>query len=223
MYYTWWELHYSEGCFLANFVTTPPRTSYQKCYNRIMNNPFVTRKEASEKTWMVIYTRSKWEKKVDRLLKEKGIESFCPLVKTNRKWADRNMLVEIPLFTSYLFVHIAASEQSLVRETMGVINFIYYNGKPATVDKCDIERIRSIIGKYKDIETISIRELSTGDRIKITQGALADLEGEVIEVKGKSVLISIRQLDCVLIAKVAVNQNIIFANPGVGAALAVRA
>lgn len=188
-----------------------------------MNNPFVTRKEASEKTWMVIYTRSKWEKKVDRLLKEKGIESFCPLVKTNRKWADRNMLVEIPLFTSYLFVHIAASEQSLVRETMGVINFIYYNGKPATVDKCDIERIRSIIGKYKDIETISIRELSTGDRIKITQGALADLEGEVIEVKGKSVLISIRQLDCVLIAKVAVNQNIIFANPGVGAALAVRA
>lgn len=191
--------------------------------NRITNKPLPSKKETSEKAWMVIYTRSKWEKKVDRLLKEKGVESFCPLVRTNRKWADRNMLVELPLFTSYLFVRISSSEQSLVRETMGVINFIYYSGRPAVVDNCDIERIRAIVGKYKDVETVSIRELSTGDRIKITQGALANLEGEVIEVRGKSVLISIRQLDCVLIARVAVNQNILITNPGVGTAAAVRA
>jgi len=190
---------------------------------RIMNKPFLSRKDSNEKAWMVIYTRSKWEKKVDRLLKEKGVESFCPLVRTNRKWADRNMLVDLPLFTSYLFVHISPVEQSLVRETMGVINFIYYSGKPAVVDNSDIDRIRTIVGKYKDVETISIRELSSGDRIKITQGALANLEGEVIEVKGKSVLISIRQLDCVLIAKVAVNQNILITNPDAGAAVAVRA
>lgn len=215
---------YLKDRFLANFVTTPLWESYKYSITKIMVNPFLSKKkEASEKAWMVIYTRSKWEKKVDRLLKEKGVESFCPLVKTNRRWADRNMLVELPLFTSYLFVNISPAEQSMVRETMGVINFIYYSGKPATVDKEDIERIKTIVGKYKDVETISIRELSTGDRIKITQGALANLEGEVIEVKGKSVLISIRQLDCILIAKVAVNQNIIIANPGVGAALAVRA
>ncbi|MGV3705075.1 MAG: UpxY family transcription antiterminator [Arcticibacter sp.] len=211
------------GFFLSIFVTLISSKTENYTMTRIMNKPFLSKKDSNVKAWMVIYTRSKWEKKVDRLLKEKGVESFCPLVRTNRKWADRNMLVDLPLFTSYLFVHISPFEQSLVRETMGVINFIYYSGKPAVVDNSDIDRIRMIVGKYKDVETISIRDLSSGDRIKITQGALANLEGEVIEVKGKSVLISIRQLDCVLIAKVAVNQNILITNPGAGAAVAVRA
>jgi len=54
--------------------------------------------------WMVLYTRSRWEKKVDKLLKEQNIISYCPVVKTSKQWADRSKTVEIPLFNSYLFV-----------------------------------------------------------------------------------------------------------------------
>lgn len=188
-----------------------------------MNGTLHTKNEGLKKTWMVVYTRSKWEKKVDRLLKEKGVECFCPLIKTSRKWADRNTTVEMPLFSSYLFVRIHPLEQNKVRETMGITNFIYYCGKPAIVNDFDIERIRQIVDNYKDVETLSIRDFSPGDRIKITQGAFMNCEGEIMEIKGKSVLISIQQLDCVLIAKVSVNQNIIFANSIAGTALAAQA
>jgi hypothetical protein len=37
-----------------------------------------------DSSWMVIYTRSRWEKKVDKLLQNKKIRSFCPTVKSKR-------------------------------------------------------------------------------------------------------------------------------------------
>ncbi|HEV7622062.1 MAG TPA: transcription termination/antitermination NusG family protein, partial [Flavisolibacter sp.] len=48
--------------------------------------------------WYAIYTRPRWEKKVNGLLIQKGIESYCPLNKVRRKWSDRIKLVEEPLF-----------------------------------------------------------------------------------------------------------------------------
>ena len=54
--------------------------------------------------WYAIYTRPRWEKKVDLLLKDQGLESYCPLNKVKRKWSDRIKLVEEPLFKSYVFV-----------------------------------------------------------------------------------------------------------------------
>ncbi|HEX6193703.1 MAG TPA: transcription termination/antitermination NusG family protein, partial [Chitinophagaceae bacterium] len=37
------------------------------------------------KKWLAVYTRPRWEKKVDQLLREKGTESYCPLNKVRRK------------------------------------------------------------------------------------------------------------------------------------------
>jgi transcription antitermination factor NusG len=56
------------------------------------------------KKWFAIYTRPRWEKKVHKLLEEKGIECYCPLNKVHRKWSDRIKIVEEPLFKSYVFV-----------------------------------------------------------------------------------------------------------------------
>jgi transcription antitermination factor NusG len=57
-----------------------------------------------KKHWYAIYTNPRWEKKVDKLLTEAGIESYCPLNTVMRKWSDRMKKVEEPLFKSYVFV-----------------------------------------------------------------------------------------------------------------------
>jgi transcription antitermination factor NusG len=57
--------------------------------------------------WYAIYTRPRWEKKVNGLLEAKGIESYCPLNRVRRKWSDRIKTIEEPLFKSYVFVKIA--------------------------------------------------------------------------------------------------------------------
>ncbi|PWG78891.1 UpxY family transcription antiterminator [Pararcticibacter amylolyticus] len=164
-----------------------------------MNKRFLPT-ERSE--WLVIYTRSKYEKKVDQLLKQQNIESYCPSVRTRRKWADRMKEVELPLFNSYVFVKINNQEQSKVLQTTGVINFINFSNKPAVVPSTDIEKIQKYVSQYSDIESVSLRNLNIGDQVTFNDGIFFDQHGEVLEVQGKRVLIVIKQLDCALMAKI---------------------
>lgn len=157
--------------------------------------------------WMVIYTKSKCEKKTDQLLRLQGIQSFCPLVREKKKWADRYKMVEFPLFNSYVFVYVNRFEQLRVLQTAGVVNFVYYCGKPATVPQGDIDRVRLYTEHYADLEVLSIRGLRPGDLVKINDGILFDIHGEILEVHGKSVLVILKQLDCALIAKLKVSSD----------------
>ena len=44
-------------------------------------------------------------------------------------------IVEEPLFKSYVFVKVNDEDRSDVRMTPGVINFVYWQGKPALKEK----------------------------------------------------------------------------------------
>ena len=59
-----------------------------------------------EKKWYALYTKPRWEKKIDSVLIRKGVESWCPLQKIERQWSDRKKIIEDPLFKSYVFVRI---------------------------------------------------------------------------------------------------------------------
>ena len=102
-------------------------------------------RSSKTRNWFVIYTRARWEKKVDHLLQQQGINSFCPLKKVESQWADRKKVVEIPLFSSYVFVNINLKEEQQVRQTHGVLNFIYFLGKPAIVQDSEVEKIKDIL------------------------------------------------------------------------------
>lgn len=158
-------------------------------------------KENHKRNWYVVYTRSKWEKKVDQLLTEQEINSFCPVVKRKQKWADRNKVVEFPLFSSYLFVHASLLEQLQVRQTPGVVNFVYHCGKPAAVSDSEIERIRSLVKCYPDLESVGLDHLSVGDRVRVKDDLLNNVQGEIIQIQGKSVVMIVDVLNCALIVK----------------------
>lgn len=157
------------------------------------------------RTWRVVYIRSKWEKKTHKMFKTKGIESFCPLVRVRRRWADRVKTVETPLFNSYVFVHVSPAEQLQVLQTSGVVNFVQYCGKPALVPHADIKKIRELLENYEDVESINVKNIRPGDKVIFNDGIFFDTEGEVLEINGKSVLIVMKQLDCALVAKVRVD------------------
>ncbi|WP_183559900.1 UpxY family transcription antiterminator [Mucilaginibacter sp. SP1R1] len=162
-------------------------------------------KKASEKHWMVIYTRSRFEKKIDKTLQENGITSFCPVIKSKKKWADRTKLVETPLFSSYVFVKVDLSDQLKVKQVQGVLNFISYCRKPVILKDLEIERIKHIVESYSDIEIHSISSLNIGDTVKIKDGLLLNYQGVIRQITGKSVLMAIEQLDCVLTVKVSLD------------------
>ena len=60
----------------------------------------------SEK-WYVLYTAPRAEKQVDQRLKKEGITTFLPLHLSPRRWSDRIKLIEVPLFSSYIFIYTA--------------------------------------------------------------------------------------------------------------------
>jgi transcription antitermination factor NusG len=149
--------------------------------------------------WYAIYTRPRWEKKVNLLLKERGVESYCPLNKVKRKWSDRLKIVEEPLFKSYVFVKIDDGEKTVVRMTNGVMNFVYWNKKPATIKEREIQTIKRFLDEHENIHVYP-KELKLNDRVRITSGSLMDQEGRIMDVRHKVVKVAIDSLGYVLVA-----------------------
>ena len=151
------------------------------------------------KKWYVVYTKPRWEKKVYSRLLEKDMEAYCPLNKVQKKWSDRMKIVEEPLFKSYVFVHIHTQEQSDVRMINGVVNYVYWQGKPAVVQDQEIETIRKFLNEYSDVEAKPM-ELKTGMKVKIQRGALMEQSGEVLSVEGNKVRVNIESIGYSLVA-----------------------
>ena len=151
--------------------------------------------------WYAIYTRPRWEKKVNKMLEVKGIETYCPLNKVRRKWSDRIKTIEEPLFKSYVFVKINDQARADVRLTEGVINFVYWNGKPAFIKEKEIQTIKRFLDEHENVELIKI-DLKTEQRVRVTAGPLMDQEGKIIEVKHKVAKVAIDSLGYILIADI---------------------
>ncbi len=153
------------------------------------------------KKWYAVYTRPRWEKKVNQLLREKGTESYCPLNKVRRRWSDRLKVVEEPLFKSYVFVKITDEDRTRVRMTPGVINFVYWNGKPAAIREKEIGSIRRFLDEYDEVEVRPMNVL-INERVKIMAGPLMDKEGKVLSVRRKMVKVAIDSLGYILVAHI---------------------
>jgi transcription antitermination factor NusG len=157
--------------------------------------------------WLAIYTRPRWEKKVNQLLKEKGIESYCPLNKVRRKWSDRIKVIEEPLFKSYVFVKIKEEDRATVRMTPGVVNFVYWNGKPAIIKEREIQVVKRFLDEYENVEVRKI-ELTPEQRVRVMSGPMMDQEGKLMELKNKTAKVSIDSLGYILIAYIDKNKLI---------------
>src|SRR5688572_30368667 len=155
--------------------------------------------------WLAVYTRPRWEKKVNQLLADKGVERYCPLNKVRRKWSDRIKVVEEPLFKSYVFVKVSDEDRTAVRMTPGAINFVYWEGKPAIIKEKEIIAIRRFLDEYENVE-VHRNDFKVDQRVRIINGTLMDHEGKVLDVRHKTVKVAIDSLGYVLVAYIDRNK-----------------
>jgi transcription antitermination factor NusG len=140
--------------------------------------------KVENKKWRALYVASRQEKKVNELLLNKGIESYCPIVKTMRQWSDRKKMVELPLLNGYVFVKIDSTENERVLNTRGVVNFVRAEGKIAEVRNVEIQRLQQLVELGYQMEASGIsRRYKEGEKVKITSGVLRNIEGFVVESK----------------------------------------
>jgi transcription antitermination factor NusG len=155
--------------------------------------------------WFAIYTKPRWEKKVNQLLTDKGVECYCPLSKVKRKWSDRTKTIEEPLFKSYVFVKVTEEERAKVRLTNGVVNFVYWNGKPAIVREKEIQTIKLFLDEHENVH-LRPMDLTLQQRVLITSGTFMDRTATVLDVRKKEVKVSIDSLGYELVALIDKNK-----------------
>jgi transcription antitermination factor NusG len=156
---------------------------------------------AEVKRWYAVYTKPRWEKKVADLLQKNQITNYCPLNRIVRQWSDRKKVVHEPLFQSYVFVQITDCEQSNVRKIDGVINFVYWLGKPAVIKDSEIEIIQQFLNEHKNVQ-LERAVVHIMDTVRIVRGPFMEQEGSVVLVKGNRVKVVLPSLGYVMSAEV---------------------
>ncbi len=120
---------------------------------------------------------------------------YCPLIKTLRQWSDRKKKVQVPMFPSYVFVRVDEKERQGVLQDPGVLNFVFWLGKPAVVRDREMDAVRQIAEKGEEI-TVESGRLEKGQFVEIPEGPFKGLTGKIDAVDKRKILVFIEQLGC---------------------------
>lgn len=151
-----------------------------------------------EKQWYVLRVASNKEGQVCETLTRKiqieGLEDvvgrvLVPTVKEKRIKGGHAKVFQRKLYPGYVFVEMETNEDGtipdrawfLIKETLGVGDFIGSDNKPVPMAPQDVEKMLVVVERAKDQPSVSI-DFKHGDSIKIKEGPFENFEGNVDEV-----------------------------------------
>ena len=142
--------------------------------------------------WYVLYTKPRSEKKTASILEKSGIEVYCPIIKEVRQWSDRKKTVEVPLFSSYLFVRLAPSERELVFEAPGVVRYLFWLNRPAIVKDHEIKTLKSWLSG--EVFSAKVQDLKAGDSLSIQKGHFKGKKGIIEHINSNRIQLVLKEL-----------------------------
>jgi transcription antitermination factor NusG len=137
--------------------------------------------------WYVLQTLPRCEKKVVSLLRQKGYECFSPTYQEKRRWSDRVVTKELPLFSSYVFCRFNSSVLGRALVTPGVKRIVAFGGKPAEVPEEEIEALQLLVAS--DLLRKPWAYLPHGTMVKVETGPLTGVMGIICSGGNKRCLV----------------------------------
>jgi transcription antitermination factor NusG len=135
-----------------------------------------------EPNWYAAYTSANHEKRVAEQFAQKSVEHFLPLYESVRRWKDRRVQLQMPLFPGYIFARLSLQDRLQVLQVSGVANLVGFNGTPAVLPEEEIEALKKLVAS--GIRAEPSRYTTVGKRIRICVGPLAGREGILVRRKG---------------------------------------
>lgn len=129
----------------------------------------------STQEWYALRVRSRHEKMVGTSLRNKGYESLVPLYTKTRKWRNRKIDADLPLFPGYVFCLFDPFRRLPILQTAGVIQVVGFGGQPTPVLSSEIEALERIVESGVRAEPWPFLEV--GQEVEITRGPLAGTRG----------------------------------------------
>jgi transcription antitermination factor NusG len=134
--------------------------------------------------WYAAYTCANHEKGVMRQLERRSVESFLPLYETVRRWKDRRMRLQLPLFPGYIFVRLALRDRLKVLEIPSVVRLVGFDGRPTPLPVEEIETIRACLARRQPL--VPNGYVRRGQRVRLLSGPLEGLTGIVVRQKNRT-------------------------------------
>jgi transcription antitermination factor NusG len=142
-----------------------------------------------ESKWYAVFTMTRHEKRLTCLCAERRIESFLPLYRVRNRWKNRcTVTVELPLFPNYVFVRINAQKRVQILRLPGVLSIVSSGRNLLPVPDDYVALLRDGLLAHK-IEPHP--NMETGDRVCITAGPMAGMEG-VLDRKKSGLRVVVR-------------------------------
>lgn len=125
--------------------------------------------------WYAAHTNSNHEKRVAEQLSVRDVEYFLPLYESVRRWKDRKVKLQMPLFPGYIFVRMPLRDRLRVQQIPGVARLVGFDGTPAALPEEEIEVLRR--GLTRDAKAQPHPYLKIGQRVRVRSGPLHGLMG----------------------------------------------
>lgn len=140
-----------------------------------------------EHRWYAAYTCANHEKRVAAELEARAVEHFLPLYSSVRRWRDRRVRLDLPLFPCYVFLRLALRDKLRVLQIPSLVRLVGFTGQPVTVSDDEMDALRT--GLTRRINAEPHPYLTAGRRVHVINGPLQGLEGVIVHRKNGSRLV----------------------------------
>jgi transcription antitermination factor NusG len=142
--------------------------------------------------WYAIRARSAGEATVVAALEARGFAPYCPTQKQRRRYSDRVKVVDTPIFPGYVFCQFELRQKAEILSSPGVQGIVGFANGPAAIPEEEILNCRRMV----EAGATPTRSLTCGQRVRITRGSLAGVEGTLVrDSAGDRLVVSIHLLN----------------------------
>ncbi len=143
--------------------------------------------------WFALRVKTRCEKLVGAMAHNRGFQEFVPLYRCRRRWSDRFKSVDLPLFPGYVFCRLIPERRLPLVTIPGVMHFVGLGRVPVPIEDAEIAAIQTAVGSGLAVEPWPY--LTVGQRVRVQYGALAGLEGILVELcKQRRIVVSVNLL-----------------------------
>lgn len=155
--------------------------------------------QSQERKWYVAYVRLFHERKAAEKLTSMGIECFVPVREEIHQWSQRKKKVMRVLIPQMIFIHATQKERMEALTFTSISHYMVLRGEhtPAIIPDKQMQQFMFMVDYSTETIEMFTSPLEPGQQVKVIKGPLSGMEGELIEIDGKSkVVVRLDLLGC---------------------------
>ena len=152
------------------------------------------------RSWHVIYTKPRAEKKVEERLNNFGIEAYCPVKQEVKQWSDRKKKIFVPVLPSMVLVNIDEKERNKVFDIPGVVRYMFWLGKHALVKEEEVDSLKTLLTQNNIVSQDTIT-LKVGEKVNVP--GFENQSGIIKKISTNQIWVVLNNLGYVIKLKIA--------------------